>query len=44
MYEDEDQDNDGKFPDESPVEIRYPAASRKSRATASSGRGYLARL
>jgi len=24
MYEDEDEDNDGKFPDESPVEVRYP--------------------
>jgi hypothetical protein len=37
MYEDED--NDGKFPDESPVEAATPARSRKSRMTASSGRG-----
>ena len=42
MYEDED--NDGRYPDESPVEVRYPAASRRSRATASSGRGCLERL
>jgi hypothetical protein len=43
MYEDED--NDGKFPDESPVETSAtPAASRKSRATARSGRGCLERL
>ena len=27
MYEDED--NDCRFPDESPVEVRYPAASRQ---------------
>lgn len=33
MYEDED--NDGSYPDESPVEVRYPAASRRSRATVS---------
>jgi hypothetical protein len=39
-----DEDNDGKFPDESPVEVRYPARSRKSKPTASSGRGYLERL
>jgi hypothetical protein len=25
---DNDEDNDGKFPDESPVEFRYPARSR----------------
>jgi hypothetical protein len=37
MYEDED--NDGKFPDESPVEVRYPARSKKNRAAASGGRG-----
>ncbi len=42
MYE--DQDNDGKFPDEIQVEVRYPAASRKSRATASRGYGYQERL
>ena len=35
-----DEDNDGGYPDESPVEVAIPAASRKSRATASSGRGY----
>jgi hypothetical protein len=29
----EDEDNDGKFPDESPIEVRYPATSRKNRAT-----------
>jgi hypothetical protein len=40
----EDEDNDGKFPDESPVEVRYPAAGRKSRATASGGRGCRERL
>jgi hypothetical protein len=40
---DYDEDNDGKFPDESPVEVRYPAASRKNRVTASSGRGSLGR-
>jgi hypothetical protein len=27
MYEDED--NDGKFPDESPVEVRYPRSRRE---------------
>jgi hypothetical protein len=27
MYEDED--NDGKFPDESPVEVRYPRAKQE---------------
>ena len=27
MYEDED--NDGKFPDESPVEVRYPRSKRE---------------
>jgi hypothetical protein len=37
MYEDED--NDGKFPDESPVEVRYPARSKKNRTSASGGRG-----
>jgi hypothetical protein len=42
MYEYED--NDGRYPDESPVDFRYPAASRRSRATASSGRGCLERL
>jgi hypothetical protein len=26
MYEDED--NDGKFPDESPVEVRYPRSKQ----------------
>ena len=40
----EDEDNDGKFPDESRSRSATPAASRKSGATASSGRGYLARL
>ena len=40
MYE----DNDGKFPDESPVEVRYSAAGRKSKPTASSGLGCLERL
>ena len=42
MYE--DKDNDGRFPDEAPVEIRYSAANSRSRATASSGRGCLERL
>jgi hypothetical protein len=37
MYKDED--NDGKFPDESPVEVRYPARSRKSGPTGTPGRG-----
>jgi hypothetical protein len=32
MYEDED--NDGKFPDESPVKVRYPARSRKNKPSA----------
>lgn len=27
MYEDED--NDGKFPDESPVEVRYPRSKQE---------------
>jgi hypothetical protein len=31
---DYDGDNDGRFPDESLVEVRCPAASRKSAATA----------
>ncbi len=30
MYEDED--NDGKFPDESPVEFRYPRSKREEQA------------
>src|SRR2546429_2096998 len=30
MYEDED--NDGKFPDESPVEIRYPRSKQEEQA------------
>ena len=34
-----DEDNDGRFPDESPVEVRYPRRSRKSTATMSGGRG-----
>ena len=34
-----DQDNDGRFPEESPVEIRYPRSKQESRATASGGRG-----
>jgi hypothetical protein len=30
MYdEDEDEDNDGKFPDESPVEVRYPRSKQE---------------
>ena len=29
MYEDED--NDGKFPDESPVEVRYPRSKQEER-------------
>ncbi len=37
---DNDEDIVRRFPDESPVEVRYPAASRKSRASASNGRGY----
>ncbi len=41
---DYDEDNDSRYPDESPVEVRYPAASRKSRATANSGHGYQERL
>ena len=28
MY-DEDEDNDGRFPDESPVEVRYPRSKRE---------------
>src|ERR1035441_9254924 len=28
MY-DEDEDNDGKFPDESPVEVRYPRSKQE---------------
>ena len=27
---DYDEDNDDRFPDDSPVEVRYPARSRKS--------------
>jgi hypothetical protein len=30
MYEDED--NDGKFPDESPVEVRYSRSKQEERA------------
>ena len=30
MYDDED--NDGKFPDESPVEVRYPRSKREEQA------------
>jgi hypothetical protein len=30
MYEDED--NDGKFPDESPVEVRYPRSKQEEQA------------
>jgi hypothetical protein len=42
---DNDEDNDGRFPSESPVETSAtPAASRKSKATASSGRGCQGRL
>jgi hypothetical protein len=41
---DYDEDNDGRYPDKSPVEVRYPAAGRKSKVAASSGRGCLARL
>jgi hypothetical protein len=26
-----DQDNDGRFPDESPVEIRYPRSKQEER-------------
>jgi hypothetical protein len=37
MYE--DKDNDGKFPDESPVEAHYPARSRNSRLTVTPGHG-----
>ncbi len=37
MYEDED--NDGRFPDESPVEVRYPRSKQEEQATASGGRG-----
>ncbi|HUK69079.1 MAG TPA: hypothetical protein VLW50_10070 [Streptosporangiaceae bacterium] len=37
MYEEED--NDGKFPDESPVEVRYPRSKQEEQATASGGRG-----
>jgi hypothetical protein len=37
MYE--DQDNDGKFPDETPVKVRYSHSSRKSKPTAAPGRG-----
>jgi hypothetical protein len=42
MYEDED--NDGKFPDESPVQVRYPARSRKNRPTGQRDRSCLARF
>jgi hypothetical protein len=38
MY-DQDEDNDGKFPDESPVDVRSPERSRKSKPTAARGRG-----
>jgi hypothetical protein len=37
MYDEEN--NDGRFPDESPVEVRYPRSSKRSRATATGGRG-----
>jgi hypothetical protein len=42
MY-DYDEDNDGRYPDESPVEVRYPRSSRTSKATVRSGRGCLGR-
>ena len=35
----DDEDNDGRFPDESPVEVLYPAVGRRSMVTASGGRG-----
>ena len=37
MYEDED--NDGKFPDESPVEVRYPRSKQEEQADRDAGRG-----
>jgi hypothetical protein len=44
MRDDYDEDdNDGKFPDESLVEVRSPGRSRKRTATAGSGRGCPAR-
>ncbi len=38
------QVNDGKFPDNSPVEIRFPAPSSRSKATGPRGRGCQARF
>ena len=29
---DYDEDNDGKFPDESPVEVRYPRSKQEEQA------------
>jgi hypothetical protein len=34
-----DQDNDGKFPDESPVEVRYPRSKQEEHGAAIDGRG-----
>ncbi len=34
-----DEDNDGRFPDESPVEVRYPRSKQEEQVTASCGRG-----
>jgi hypothetical protein len=34
-----DQVNDGRFPDDSPVEVRYPRIKQKEQATGRSGRG-----
>lgn len=40
----EDEDNNGKFPDESPVEVRYPRLKQRNRPTAAPGRGCQERL
>ena len=34
-----DEDNDGRFPDDSAVEVRYPRDKRKSTVTGRHGRG-----
>jgi hypothetical protein len=33
------EDNDSRFPDESPVEVRYPRSKQEEQGDASAGRG-----
>ena len=38
-----DEDNDGRFPDDSLVEVRFPRTGKKGWVTGRHGRGCLAR-